>query len=124
MYQFKLVGSNMKQPKTKEGASARDFEHNRFWISGKLRRADVTVSFKQIPLPRDHHVTYLHSGSKYVLLMLRREDWVPRVRTLIRRLIRDCTICIRLNRRPTAPECLAKDQRAFSSTGMVSARFL
>ena len=67
----------------------------------------------------------MHSGTEYVLSMLRREYWIPRARTLIRRLIQDCKACIRLNRRPTAPkmadlppERLAKDQRPFSFTGI------
>ena len=105
-------------------------------IGGRLRHADVTVSSKQILLPRDHHVTTLivrhvhhvvclHSGAEYVLSMIRREYWIPRARTLIRRLIRGCKTCIRLHGRPMAPkmadlppERLAKDQRAFSYTGI------
>ena len=105
-------------------------------LGGRLSHADVTISSKQILLPRDHPVTMLiirhihhalclHSGTEHVLSMLRRDYWIQRARTLIRRVVRDCKTCIRLNARPMKPrmadfppERLAKDQRAFAYTGI------
>ena len=72
-----------------------------------------------------HHVLCLHSGTEYVLSMLRREYWIERVRPLIRRLIKECKTCTRLNAKPKAPrmadlppERLASHTRPFTYTGI------
>ena len=57
--------------------------------------------------------------------MLRRRYWIPRVRTIIRRVIRGCTTCQRLNARPQTPrmadlppERLAAGQPPFTNVGI------
>ena len=67
----------------------------------------------------------LHSGVEHVLAVLRAEFWVPRARPLIRRIMKKCTVCRRLNARAyqqrmadLPPTRLAAFERPFTNVGI------
>lgn len=76
--------------------------------SGRLLSAPIPECSKYpIILPRDHHVTKLivrhvhefvtrHSGREFVLANIRQTYWIPRCRSLINGILRNCVVCQRL----------------------------
>ena len=106
-------------------------------VGGRLKYADIDPDAKQqVLLPRDHHLTELivrhahvvkclHSGVEHVLAVLRAEYWVPRARPLLRRIMKSCTVCRRLNARAyqqrmadLPPQRLAAFERPFTHVGI------
>ena len=77
-------------------------------LGGRLRLAPVEPTRKYPAiLPRDSHLATLmvrrahellsgHSGKEYVLSLIRRQYWIPKVRPLINRILRECVLCRRL----------------------------
>ena len=74
-------------------------------VRGRLRNATLPYESKYPAiLPNSHHVTILiiretheytakHMGKEFVLSALRRKYWVPQVRPLIRRILKECMLC-------------------------------
>ena len=112
-------------------------EHGVMRVGGRLRHARIDEDSKhQMLFPSDspiathiirhvHENVCLHGKSEYVLALLRRCYWMPRVRTVINRVIRRCTTCQRQNSRPQTPrmadlppERLAAKQPPFTNVGI------
>ncbi|XP_043211278.1 uncharacterized protein LOC122375804 [Amphibalanus amphitrite] len=81
-------------------------------VGGRLSRSDCVSESEKHPviLPRDSHVTRLvireahqrvgHGGRDHTFWDLRRKFWVIGAGTEVRRLIRSCVVCRRVNARP------------------------
>ncbi|XP_033098562.1 uncharacterized protein LOC117102417 [Anneissia japonica] len=95
-------GSNLTKlnPKLNEGIL-------RVGGGGRIENAPIPENMKhQIILPRDHHVTTLiiqhihkrigHKGLNHVLSVLRQKYLVLKVGTLVRSIVKQCTICRRV----------------------------
>ncbi|XP_070546561.1 uncharacterized protein [Ptychodera flava] len=77
-------------------------------IKGRLERAPIADAAKHpVIIPRDHHIAELlvrnvhvreshHCGREFVMAMLRQKYWIPRVRPLVKRILRGCVVCKRL----------------------------
>ena len=104
-------------------------------VGGRLKNSE-NAGKNQILLPAKHHVTLLiardlhankcfHSGIEYMLAVLRSSFWVPRVRPLLSRIMRECIVCRKLAVRPMRqrmadlpPERLADDASPFKYVGI------
>ncbi|XP_043246453.1 uncharacterized protein LOC122393996 [Amphibalanus amphitrite] len=103
-------------------------------VGGRLSRSDCVSESEKHPviLPRDSHVTRLvireahqrvgHGGRDHTFWDLRRKFWVIGAGTEVRRLIRSCVVCRRVNARPQHQlmaelprERVSADAPAFSS---------
>lgn len=80
---------------------------------GRLQGSDVShESNYPLLMPSNHHVTDLivvrehetinHFGVHHVVSNLRQRWWIPRIRQIVRRLLRKCVKCLRLKGRPYA----------------------
>ena len=89
-----------------------DPKSNILKIGGRLQNASISEQARHpVILPRDHYVSELiirhihgwaagHSGREHVMSLLRQKYWIPRVRVLINRVVRECIICKRLRGAP------------------------
>ena len=79
--------------------------------AGRIQNADVPFSTKHpILLSKDHHLTTLfvlrahervmHSGVKATLTELRARFWIPKGRSMVRRILHRCTVCRRFEGQP------------------------
>ena len=112
-------------------------ENDLLRVGGRLACAPVPESSKyQILLPPKSHVALLivrhihsvqalHSGSEYVLSLLRQKYWIPQGRRLVRNLVRKCITCCRLNARPCVqrmadlpPARVSISEKPFNHTGI------
>ena len=100
---------------------------------GRLDNAALTQAAKLLPkndhytrlVVMDAHSRVLHSGTSQSLAKLQQEDWVPHGCTDIKKLIKDCRICRRVEgtpftmpKMPSLPtECVARSQ-PFEYTGV------
>ena len=50
----------------------------------------------------DAHYKVLHSGTSQTLAKLRQEYWIPHGRTVVKKLIKDCRVCRRVEGTPFA----------------------
>ncbi|XP_071036455.1 uncharacterized protein [Parasteatoda tepidariorum] len=75
-------------------------------IGGRLKNSNLSLSAKHpILLPRSHHVLKLlieyyhklslHSGISVVLSLIRQKFWFPAGRNTVRKILRDCTTCLK-----------------------------
>lgn len=103
---------------------------------GRLDRADISPAAKHpIILPRGHHLTALivrrahervcHNGIKETLTEVRARFWIIKGRSLVRKLIHQCTICRRYEGPhyqvpppPPLPEFRVSEQPPFTFTGV------
>ena len=81
-------------------------------VGGRLRNAPVDAKAKHPAiLPRDSHATMLivrdahewksrHSGREHVLSIIRQQYWIPRGRTLINKVLKQCVVCRRWRGKP------------------------
>ena len=105
-------------------------------VWGRLCNADLPVTTKfPIILPNSHHFTTLvvmdchkcvmHGGVKETLTELRTKFWVVRGQSLLRRLLRSCVTCIRLDgrvynvpRSPPLPHFRVQESFPFTYVGV------
>ena len=98
---------------------------------GRLLNSNLpSETIHQILLPRDHHITDLiiqdchesvmHNGTKETLLQLRSRFWVIKGRQLVKKLIRKCVICKKIQGQSYAspatgqlPEFRVREEHAF-----------
>ena len=103
---------------------------------GRLANSEVPYATKfPILLPRKHPITslivkqahqrVLHNGAKETLAETRSKYWIPKGRSLTRKVIHDCVTCRRFEglpfkapKPPPLPECRLKETPAFSNTGV------
>lgn len=103
---------------------------------GRLANAELPYAVKfPILLPRSHPITSLivkqahehviHNGVKETLTEIRSQYWIPRGRSLTRKIIHQCVTCRRFEglpfkapQPPPLPECRVKETPAFSFTGV------
>jgi len=76
-------------------------------------------------LIQHYHALVLHSGLKDTINSLRSKYWIPKARNLIRKTIRSCIICIKIDRPPMSypvapplPASRLKDTHPFDYTGI------
>ena len=83
-------------------------------VGGRLKHAPIQTEAKYPAiLPRDHPITNLivthlhrklkHSGTGHVLAELIQRFWVPKARSLIKKVIKQCPSCKRSNARSAPP---------------------
>ena len=102
----------------------------------RLKNANVPFDTKApIFINRDHklaelivyysHIKCLHRGVKQTLVEIRSSFWIPRGRSFVKKLLRPCTVCRKLNTRPyeypaiaDLPESRFDNRYPFSSTGI------
>ena len=104
-------------------------------IGGRLIKSEFQHSAKQIILPRRHYVVrllikqlhekYKHCGREYLLAKLRERFWVPKARSMIKTITRQCLLCQKRSAKPTIPsmgnlpkERLAVNTPPFFNTGI------
>ncbi|KMQ83668.1 hypothetical protein RF55_19391, partial [Lasius niger] len=77
-------------------------------VGGRLRNANVSPDTKHpVIIPKNHHftnlvmqhfhVTHLHAAPQLLLSVIRQKYWIPCGRDVVRRFVRNCTICFRLS---------------------------
>lgn len=83
-------------------------------VGGRLDNMDLPYESRhQLILPRqsaiaklvvkDAHVKVLHSGVEHTITKVRSDYWIPRVRVLVKTVIRECRYCIWLFSQPKVP---------------------
>ena len=103
---------------------------------GRLSNAEIAYTTKHpILLPKDHHFTklvilraherVLHNGVRETLTELRSMFWIIRGRSVVKSIIRQCTVCLRYEGKPyTAatppplPEFCVRERPPFTYTGV------
>ena len=103
---------------------------------GRLSHANLSPTTKNpVILPRDHHVPALivrkahervsHDGTKETLTEVRSRFWIIKGRSLVRKLIHQCTVCRRyegphyqIPPPPPLPEFRVSEQPPFTFTGV------
>ena len=80
------------------------FEDGVLWVGGRFQKAVVLI------LPKHHHVSQLivrhyhkfaaHSGRQQTLCELQRMFWIIGGRSLVKKIIRSCIKCRRMNAKP------------------------
>ena len=132
---FDGVLNDIKRGKRNQLVSQLGIYHDE---SGILRCAGRMSNIKEHPklLPKTDHFTKLcvirdhkrtlHSGTSQTLAEVRKEHWIINARSMVRKLIRQCLICIHWEGRPfkTPPFCeypeymLEKSHPPFTFTGL------
>ena len=86
-------------------------------ISKEHKLADLIVNY--------FHLKVLHNGVKQTLTEIRSMFWITRGRNFVKKLIRPCTVCKRINSRPyqypgqsDIPSFRFDDNQPFSTTGV------
>ena len=103
---------------------------------GRLSNAEIAYAMKHpILLPKDHYFTklvilraherVLHNGVKETLTELRSMFWIIRGRSVVKLIIRQCTVCLRYEGKPynivtppPLPEFRVREQPPFTYTGV------
>ena len=103
---------------------------------GRLSNAEIAYATKHpILLPKDHYFTklvilraherVLHNGVKETLTELRSMFWIIRGRSVVKLIIRQCTVCLRYEGKPynivtppPLPEFRVREQPPFTYTGV------
>ena len=106
-------------------------------VGGRLKAAPVVdeTKFPAI-LPRRSHVSLLitrylhevearHCGKEYVFALIRQKYWIPKVRPLIKQVIRECVTCKRIRAKPLEQKMadlpedrVIANQPPFTNTGI------
>ena len=150
-----LSGSEISRAETlwikeaqKESTSSKNFEtwKRQFGLfidteglqrcGGRLSNAEIAYAMKHpILLPKDHYFTklvilrvherVLHNGVKETLTELRSMFWIIRGRSVVKLIIRQCTVCLRYEGKPynivtppPLPEFRVREQPPFTYTGV------
>ena len=81
-------------------------------VGGRLRLAPIEEDRKfPLLLPKNHHASLLvvrhaheslagHGGKDHVLSVIRRKYWIPKPRTMINRVLRECMLCKKMRAQP------------------------
>lgn len=112
-------------------------DHNYLWRSkGRIHYSDLDDDTKEpIFLPRNDtltklmiqhaHVSCCHGSVSTTLAQLRQSFWIPSGRTIVKRIIKQCTHCRRRNPPPFAlpvppqlPPCRVKESTPFAHCGI------
>ena len=110
--------------------------HGIIRCQGRLARSLLSYETKHpILLPKEHHITtliiwdchkrVLHNGTKETLQELRSRFWIVQGRQLVKKIIRRCVLCKRIQgasygtpKQGPLPEFRVKEEHAFSSIGI------
>ena len=105
-------------------------------VGGRLEHAEISYEVKHpILLPGKHPVVHIlirsihcrvrHLGKEVIVAELRKKYWVVGARVVIKRIIRECLVCQKLNANPVEPfmgelpkERVTADNPAFTSVGI------
>ena len=105
-------------------------------VGSRLKQAQVSADVSHpVILPKNHHVSKLlmmkshessgHSGNEYSISKLRTKFWVPGARTVMRKLIKECTWCNKYRRSLCTQrmadlprERITPDTPAFTNVGL------
>ena len=111
-------------------------DHGVWRCKGRLSNLEAPYEVKNpVLLPRDHQLTKLivleahervcHSGVKATITEIRSKFWVPKIRSLVRRILHRCVLCKRLEGiafkpppPPPLPPSRMKQVPAFTYTGV------
>lgn len=103
---------------------------------GRLLRSDVSREANYpLLIPPNHPITDLlvireherlkHYGIHHVVACLRQYFWIPRIRQIVRKIIKKCVICLRLKGRPYVtgpppplPQCRVDSSDPFQNVGL------
>ncbi|KAF8771587.1 hypothetical protein HNY73_018987 [Argiope bruennichi] len=85
-------------------------------VGGRLSKHPTLPYDQKFPIviPKRHHITpliirhfhqlSLHAGPELVLSLIRQKFWIPDGRSTVRREIKRCIVCCRLNSKPSNPK--------------------
>ena len=103
---------------------------------GRLENASINYDTKYpILLPRQHyftelmikraHLLLLHAGVSSTVTFIRRKFWIPKIRQVVKCVIRSCVPCVKVIGRsfrqpetPPLPKCRIQESDPFSITGV------
>ena len=85
---------------------------------GIWRCASKVPRYHPIFLQRNHklvtlviqqsHEKMLHGGVATTMCRLRERFWIPKLRSLVKKVVRDCNVCKRYRMKPLAAACTSK----------------
>ena len=106
-------------------------------MGGRLQQSTLPYQTKhQIILPLNHHFTKLvvsaehlrlhHAGPQLLIASLREKYWIPRIRNLVKTVIRQCLTCYKFKAHAThlmgkLPSTLVQSSWPFLTTGVNNA---
>ena len=111
-------------------------DHGVIKCRGRIQLATLQDSTKfPTLLPGNHHVTHLliqrqhalnhHFGTNYTVAHLRQKWWIPKMRQVVKKILRVCKICKRLQGKPYSPvdspplpPCRITQSEPFQVTGV------
>ncbi|XP_077974481.1 uncharacterized protein LOC120338155 [Styela clava] len=114
--EIRLLSNNQEIPKSSTLISLRPFLKNDILrVGGRIKDAPISYDAKHpIVIPKDSliaslmvdyiHRTTGHNGREYVLAEIRQNYWIVKGTSLVRKIINNCVLCRRKQRKPEYQE--------------------